>query len=249
VEATVDAKGVDWNDHLGGRLRAERSSDCVRLNLSQWDREDHTISATANLEPAAARELATRLRDRVTGVVTHDDADGWVTMGWVDFRGYDDADSTATVTLDTLQDDETAVLSIQYESPGGVITTEAPLDDQQIAALASWLAYAAEGAEAYEPPEPAQPAAALSSESSDGSPGPMHRGVSWPIGLGISIGVGVIVTNAMFSRLDMTINGEPVTAPSGPSIGMILLVIVSLAVFIGWAMQYLPGRIGGGPGV
>jgi len=245
VSATVESDAIDLATENEGRLRAERWSEHVRLCLNQWDDEDHELAAIANLPPSAARGLADALRHGWSFSHEVSDGDGWATFGWINYRGNDDSPATATVELDTLTDG-TVVLTVTYWSPEGTITTEAPLEDDQVAALAAWLAYGAETAEAYEPTP--TPAAALSSESaSTSSGGPLSNVISLAIGMGVTIGVGVLVSNALFSRTsDMTINGEPVTAPTIPEIAGMMIALGAFALFILWAIKHAPGKFGGG---
>jgi len=245
VSATVESDAIDLATENEGRLRAERWSEHVRLCLNQWDDEDHELAAIANLPPSAARGLADALRHGWSFSHEVSDGDGWATFGWINYRGNDDSPATATVELDTLTDG-TVVLTVTYWSPEGTITTEAPLEDDQVAALAAWLAYGAETAAAHEPTP--TPAAALSSESASmaDSESTALAVTRLLVPAGLTYGVSVFVADSIAGHLaGTTINGEPMTPPGTTEIATVMLVIVLLGVGLSIAIQQRFGRGGG----
>jgi len=236
VAVELSGAPLEYSSTTPGRVRADEHLGHVSFMLTQHDGDDWPVSACAYLKPTEARDVAALIRDDSHGAWTVGDGTAHLDIGRVYYNPpalNDDADCVAMVTV--APRNGKSRVAVAYRDGDGLIQLNTTLDDDEAATLADALDAAADRADEYEPRTPSN--VQRQSESRLGRPAAsLIPGV---VVLGIASLVAFPVMNAVSGS--MTVNGEPVGAPSP----WFVLFIFGFAVFLLWAIQYLPGAARG----
>lgn len=185
----LETGNLAHNEHAAPvQVSLRQSRDTVAVSVARGvPNEDIAADTTLFLSPAAARDLATAIREPAQIDLTQSKATMWLRMDWLHHDGPQRGDDSFYGTL--VFDDGTLSIGIRGDGDdnSGTLRLAATLDEDEAAWVAGQLGKVAEQAERYEPP---------TTEPSSSS----SRTRTW-ISAGIivvaSVSMLVIVTNAL----------------------------------------------------
>lgn len=222
------------------QVSLRQSRDTVALSIGRGvPGEDITADTTLFVSPPAARDLATAMREPAQIDFTQSKATMWLRMEWLHHDGPQRRADSFYGAMEFADGWLSMAIHGDGDGDNGRLRLAAALDDDERAWVADHIEEIATQAADYDPP--------TTPAGTEGPASNRSQLVAGAIGLGIATTVGVIVYNAVVTKLA----GETVTfARSDPGMAAPVVLVIGCALLIAAALGMVPGipavpRMGG----